>query len=132
MNNVLYTAYKLNDSSRKIVKSKFDLSEYKTIYADHQTIEFFGAKNLHPFNEREGEEHKIEAIGYLKTDKLICLVTGKNGEHITVATAEDISPVTSNTEIKEHKDKIIYFKQPLILSSKFHNYIFGESRRKES
>lgn len=44
MNNVLYTAYRLSDSSRKIVKSKFDLSEYKTIYADHQTIEFFGAK----------------------------------------------------------------------------------------
>ena len=47
---------------------------------------------------------KIEAIGYLKTDKLICLVTGKNGEHITVATAEGISPVTSNTELKEHKN----------------------------
>ena len=82
--------------------------------------------------KEKGEEHKTEAIGYLKTDKLICLVTGKNGEHITVATAEDISPVTSNTELKEHKNKIIYFKQPLILSSKFHNYIFGESRRKES
>ena len=49
MNNILYTAYQLSDSSRKIVKSKFDLSEYKTIYADHQTIEFFGAKKSSSF-----------------------------------------------------------------------------------
>lgn len=132
MKNVVYVGYSLTDESRKLIKRKFDTAGYKTFYADHQTIIYYG-KNLGEYEEaKEGKAHKIQAIGVLKTPKLICLVVGNNGEHITVATAVGVPPVASNTELKEHKDKIEYFEKPLELESKYHHYTFGDPGRKDS
>lgn len=130
MKNVIYVGYSLTDESRKLIARRFDVTGYKTFYADHQTITYYG-KDLGEYEEtKEGKEHQIQAIGVLATPKLICLVVGQNGEHITVATAAGVKPVTSNTELKEHKDEIKYFDKPLVLNAKYHHYTFGDTGRK--
>ena len=59
-----------------------------------------------------GEERDLHIVGRLTTDKVDALLvesedTNNEHPHITLATADGMKPVASNTEITENPGKIV-------------------------
>jgi hypothetical protein len=75
----------------------------------HHSTNVYGRQ---AFDSREGEKQTLHIIGRLTTDKVDVLVVenpnSKNETaHITLAVKKGVPPVTSNTELKEHRSEIV-------------------------
>jgi GNAT superfamily N-acetyltransferase len=84
-------------------------SVHKNIFYHHSTIEF---KPQDVTYFPKGQETKVDIIGRLTTDKVDVLLVNnplskKKNPHITLSTAEGVSPMQSDIEIEENLEKII-------------------------
>lgn len=82
---------------------------HKNIFYHHSTIEF---KPQDVTDFPKGKETKLDVIGRLTTDKVDVLLVNsplskKKNPHITLSTAEGVSPIQSDIEIEENLEKII-------------------------
>lgn len=109
--NIVYYGLFVDNSS--LLKSMFP-PIYPNVYYHHSTIEF-RPKNL---DEMElGKKIKLPIIGRITTNDVDALLVdnpkSKNKyPHITLSTAEGVSPVKSNEAFEQHPDKIEMFKAP--------------------
>lgn len=106
-NPTIFTANNVDDV--EALKAKYP-SELPNKFYHHSTNKF----GKQTFDSREGTKERLHIIGRLTTDKVdVLIVENPNSSnevaHITLATAEGVRPVESNTEIQNNKDKI----QPL-------------------
>lgn len=102
--NVIYTAQKVD--SPKELEKRYP-SKLPNKFYHHSTNKFGYQK----FDDREGEKMTLPIVGRLITDKVdVLVVKNPNSQndipHITLATAEGIKPVTSNTELEKNFSKI--------------------------
>lgn len=84
-------------------------SVHKNIFYHHSTIEF-RPQDVTDFPK--GQETKLDIIGRLTTDKVDVLLVNsplskKKNPHITLSTAEGVSPMQSDIEIEENLEKIV-------------------------
>jgi len=82
---------------------------FDNVHAHHMTIEF---RPRSIDNLAIDSKYKLKIIGRLITDKVDVLLIDDKGisqnefPHITISTADGVSPVESNTEIKNHYSNI--------------------------
>lgn len=103
-NAVLYTSWNVNDTAA--LESKYPSSLPTKFY--HHTTNKFGKQ---VYSARQGEQKRLHIIGRLTTDKVDVLVVENPDStnkisHITLATAEGVKPVESNSELEKYSDKI--------------------------
>lgn len=101
---VIYTAQAVDDPDA--LEAKYP-SELPNKYYHHSTNRF----GSQVFDEREGEKMRLRITGRLTTDKVdVLTVDNPNSDneipHITLATAEGVRPVMSNSELQQYSDDI--------------------------
>lgn len=99
-----YTAQNVNNPEELMKKYPSTLPNK---YYHHSTNKF----GKQPFDEREGEPLTLHIIGRLSNNMVDALVVENPNSvnkipHITLATAEGVKPVRSNTELENHYDEI--------------------------
>ena len=101
----IYRAYMVDDVAG--LKDRYPSAlPYK--FYDHSTVSY----GLQEIDDREGQQKRMHIIGRLTTDKVDVLVVDNpesNNEyaHITLATAEGVKPVESNSELEKHAAEIV-------------------------
>lgn len=103
--DVIYTANNVIDPAE--LERRYP-SGLPNKYYHHSTNKF----GKQPFDEREGTEETLRITGRLTTDKVDVLVVDNPNStnaiaHITLATADGVKPVESNTELQKYYDEII-------------------------
>ena len=123
---VRYTAQKVDDIEGLMRRYPSELSNK---YYHHST-NLYGRQ---PFDDREGEKMRLHITGRLRNGVVDALVVDNPNSsnkipHITLATAEGVKPVASNTELAAHMEDV----EPLddYVDTTFTN--FPERRRDES
>lgn len=103
-NPTIFTAN--NVDNVKALQEKYP-SDLPNKFYHHSTNKF----GRQAFDSREGKKERLHIIGRLTTDKVdVLVVENPNSSneiaHITLATADGIKPVESNTELQKYRDQI--------------------------
>jgi len=114
--NINYHALFVDNVSK--LKGMFPPVHPNTFY-HHSTIEF---RPKNGDNIELGNKVNLPIIGRITTDQVDALLVenpkSKNKfPHITLSTAEGVSPVKSNNAFDENPDKIEMFKTPIFIDT---------------
>ncbi len=116
MNNIVYHALFVENKSK--LKAMFP-AVHPNIFYHHSTIEF---KPKNSSRIELGRIVNLPIIGRITTDKVDALLVENDKStnkfpHITLSTAQGVSPIKSNEAFEQYPEKIEMFKTPLFVDT---------------